>query len=549
MQVSQDQADSVRRSLDRVRDNHGALSELFFRDLFCQAPELRSVVNDSATEDLGAMVIKAVAIAVDDFESFDALRPTIERLGSTLRKSGVDSAAFDLAAEAFIRAVAASTKDGLDDSARTDWRSVLGPMIAALKAGAGLGIAEEREGQHKVTVFKVETGRSQSGDGEPSTTRSGRGSSKEFPTGRPSLVATSTSEAAARQTAANETTDEEIDAELGEAGKESEANKVVLERNQLAPIDVPRTVTIQYVGDGSGRGTPLQTILDVSLGNGIAHTHVCGGVAKCSTCRIRILDGVENCLPRNGAEKKIAEAKEFPAELRLACQTRIVGPVTVRRLVRDAVDARAAAGKQVERVGREVPLAVMFADIRGFTRFSEANFAYDVVHALNRYFDVIGKAIDSNHGHIDKYIGDGVMALFGLEPQRSLTACSDAVNAALSAIENLDSVNKYLSVELNEQFQIAIGINYGDVIVGEIGYADRRQFTAIGDAVNTAARLEAEAKARDATLLISESTWRSLPDSTKALGRQVRLKLRGKRDTAVAYDMSPDQVGQNSDCS
>ena len=204
----------------------------------------------------------------------------------------------------------------------------------------------------------------------------------------------------------------------------------------------------------------------------------------------------------------------------------------------ETADVHDAAELGSDYAGREIPLAVMFTDIKGFTPFAESNLAYDVVHALNRYFDVVGKAVDVRGGYIDKYIGDGVMVLFGLDRGRSTHPCIDAVEAAFDALDRMRPVNAYLQTHLDRTFQVAIGIHYGHAVVGEVGYKLKRQFTAIGDVVNTAARLEEEAKRHGVGLLVTDEVLRELPPEMCRIGKTVELSLRGKTGQTTAYSIA-----------
>lgn len=145
----------------------------------------------------------------------------------------------------------------------------------------------------------------------------------------------------------------------------------------------------------SVEATPDETILQVSLQAGIPHTHICGGNARCSTCRVLILEGLAHCTPRNSEEQVLASSLHFSPDIRLACQTRVTADVELRRLVLDAEDVDltsqlGAAARTSSAVGQEKRMTVLFADIRGFTAFAEALPPYDVVHVLNRYFDLMG---------------------------------------------------------------------------------------------------------------------------------------------------------------
>src|SRR5260370_40784633 len=148
-----------------------------------------------------------------------------------------------------------------------------------------------------------------------------------------------------------------------------------------------RMIKVTYQnGPTSEEVDPALTLPQISLKHGVPHVHECGGHARCSTCRVMIRDGLENVLQRNEAEKRLAEFKGFGADVRLACQTRVRGPVLIRRLVHDDKDAAIAEAEHAESSGCEKALAILVSVIREFTPLSEANLPYDVVHMLNRYF-------------------------------------------------------------------------------------------------------------------------------------------------------------------
>src|SRR5436305_8583209 len=164
---------------------------------------------------------------------------------------------------------------------------------------------------------------------------------------------------------------------------------------------------------------PDETILQASLRAAIPHAHACGGHARCSTCRVQIVEGLDRCAPRNEKENELAARLHFSPEIRLACQTTVNGDVKLRRLVLDAEDIKLTAqpsrADATAPIGEEKKLAILFADIRGFTPFAERLLPYDVVHVLNRYYYEVGRAISEHGGRIDNYMGDGLLALFGID--------------------------------------------------------------------------------------------------------------------------------------
>jgi adenylate cyclase len=268
------------------------------------------------------------------------------------------------------------------------------------------------------------------------------------------------------------------------------------------------------------------SLLQLARQSGIPHVAACGGNARCSTCRVLVLDGLENLTPRTEAEARLALLKGFEPNIRLACQTHARGPATVRRLVWDERDIELALAGTPHSTGREATLAILFSDIRSFTPFAEHSLPYDVVHVLNRYFRDMGGAVLRHGGYIDKYIGDGLMALFGLDADDPARACRQAVLAALDMQRDLPELNRYLSDHFGTTLEIGIGIHCGSVIVAEIGHPRRMQLTAIGDAVNVASRVESATKEVGARLLVTAEVAAALGGDF-VLGRRLAVHLKG----------------------
>ncbi|MCI0695214.1 adenylate/guanylate cyclase domain-containing protein [candidate division KSB1 bacterium] len=282
-----------------------------------------------------------------------------------------------------------------------------------------------------------------------------------------------------------------------------------------------------------------ESILQASLRAGIPHAHACGGKARCSTCRVLILEGLENCNPRSPKEKKLAERLHFGPEIRLACQTRITGNVKLRRPVLDEIDVELTSqiepGAAPSPVGEEKKIAILFADISGYTSFCEALPPYDVIHVLSRYFHLMGKVITRQGGYISDYIGDGIMALFGIEDPAG-TALR-AVKAGVEMLAMVEKLNPYLEMMYNKSFQIRIGVHYGEVVVGTIGVANMKKTAAIGDAVNFASRIEAANKEMGTKFLISEDTYNEVRDHVRVNRCCIHVTLRGKSGEYILYEV------------
>jgi adenylate cyclase len=146
---------------------------------------------------------------------------------------------------------------------------------------------------------------------------------------------------------------------------------------------------------------------------------------------------------------------------------------------------------------------VLFSDVRDFTTLSEKMPPAVVTGVLQRYFDRMVHAVHRFDGTVDKFIGDGMMVLFGA-PRKSADPCGDAVRCALAMMEQLDQLNADFAREGLPTLVIGIGINYGTVTVGNIGSSERHNYSAIGDAVNVAARVEGLTKELGRKIVITE---------------------------------------------
>ncbi len=299
-------------------------------------------------------------------------------------------------------------------------------------------------------------------------------------------------------------------------------------------------VNIHYLPDDvQVKTTTDKTILMTSLEAGIPHTHVCGGNARCSTCRIAVLDGLEHCLPRNANERALAERLSFPPMVRLACQTRITGDVTVRRLVLDDQDiqitSQISPGAVPGSIGEEKHLGILFADIRGFTSFAEALPPYDVIHALNRFFQGMDTAIRYFGGNIDNYMGDGLLALFdGANPHE---VALRSVKAGLGMLKEWEELSPYFEATYSKSLDMGIGLHYGQVVLGNLGSFRHKRVTVIGDAVNFASRIESANKEAGTRFLVSDDTYEMVKDEIQ-IGRTIQVLVKGKTGEHTLYEVT-----------
>lgn len=292
-------------------------------------------------------------------------------------------------------------------------------------------------------------------------------------------------------------------------------------------------VSIEYPGDKVVRSAKGASILEISKLNDIPHASVCGGRGRCSTCRVRVIDGADGLSTASAEEIRVLERVGAPPHVRLACQAVPSGDISIVPLLPPNASVRDTGRRSPDLAGQERDIAILFADLRSFTQFSEKKLPYDVVFVLNRYFAHMGEAVEEAGGHLDKFIGDGVMALFGTK-SNAQTGARQAMKAAREMSKKLADLNEQLKDELDEPLRIGIGIHLGAAIIGEMGYGTATGLTAIGDSVNTASRLESMTKEFGAQLIFSEDVALSA-DAETASYEQHEADVRGRDETIKVF--------------
>jgi adenylate cyclase len=245
------------------------------------------------------------------------------------------------------------------------------------------------------------------------------------------------------------------------------------------------------------------TVLEASRLGGIPHYSVCGGKGQCSTCRVQVVEGGASQPSPEPIEQRTLNRIRATPDVRLACQLRPTHDIAVVPLLVPVSESTIPTYSQTTSPGREREIVVFFCDLRHFTTLTEERLPFDIVFLLNRYFAIVGKAVEDAGGRIDKFIGDGAMALFGIGHPPD-EACRQALKAAATIIREVDHLSEELAEELSEPLRIAIGIHTGLAVVGSMGYGNVKNLTAIGDTVNVASRLESAAKEFETALVLSE---------------------------------------------
>jgi adenylate cyclase len=286
---------------------------------------------------------------------------------------------------------------------------------------------------------------------------------------------------------------------------------------------------------GNGRTVRVPrnfSVLEASLRFQIPHASVCGGRARCSTCRIRII-GDCSALPEPSPREAFVLNRVGAADpsIRLACQLRPGTDLSFFQLFTPHTLSAGANVSQPQRIGEERYLVSMFVDMRGSTRLAENQLPFDTVFIVNRFLAAVSQAVVECGGQPNQFIGDGLLALFGLASSRRV-ACRAAIRAAAIIAANVEELNQFLKHDLREPIRFGIGIHGGEVIIGDIGYRDHMVFTALGDAVNVAARLQDMTKSLSCEAIVSEEVRITAGLAADGLPQQ-EVSIRGRSEPMI----------------
>ena len=185
--------------------------------------------------------------------------------------------------------------------------------------------------------------------------------------------------------------------------------------------------------------------------------------------------------------------------------------------------------------GKRAIVTVLFSDIRGFTSMSEKMSAEDVSMILNEYFAQMEPIINKYNGVINKFIGDAIMVIFG-EPIQDINHPKNAVKCAYEMLKKVSYLREKWLDEGRPKFEIGVGINTGEVFIGNIGTENRMEYTVIGDSVNLASRIEGYNKVYKTNLLISSSTYNSVSDCADVI-KIKEVQIRGKAKKMDIYEV------------
>jgi adenylate cyclase len=291
-----------------------------------------------------------------------------------------------------------------------------------------------------------------------------------------------------------------------------------------------RLVRIRYPGR-SVEVPPGFSVLEASREFGIPHLSLCGGRARCSTCRVRVVSSAQGLPAPEGDEARTLARIGAGTGVRLACQLRPTSEIEVQPLM--AARVAGVAALEVAGAARERDIVVLFSDLRRWTTISERQLPFDLVYVLDRYFEAVGDAVREAGGIPNQFIGDSVMALFGVDGDRQLAA-RQALDAAARIEQRMAVLNESLVHEFGRPLDFGIGIHAGTAAIATVGYRETRSLSAVGDAVNTASRLQEMTKLLGARLVVSQTAF-ECAGSPPGEWERHEVPIRGREGSLVVF--------------
>ncbi len=245
------------------------------------------------------------------------------------------------------------------------------------------------------------------------------------------------------------------------------------------------------------------SLLEASRWAAIPHTSVCGGRARCTTCRVRIWHGLDGLAPAAPIEQNALKWIRAPHDVRLACQVRPETDITITPLV---PISRLRDGLRLDlSEARERNVTALHADLRDSVRLAAGRLPYDALFIVDRYIQATTSAILSNGGHITSVAGDGIMSVFGVDCDAA-TAARQALSAAEALWRGIDRISDDLADDIGSRLRFGIGIHSGLAVIGTLGSPNQQSLQFLGDTGNIAARLQSLSRDMNCTLVLSAET-------------------------------------------
>jgi adenylate cyclase len=255
----------------------------------------------------------------------------------------------------------------------------------------------------------------------------------------------------------------------------------------------------------SGRVMPVAsgaTVLETLRENGVSHASLCGGRARCTTCRVLVTRGLDMLSAPSRLEVRALARIGARPGMRLACQVCPTADLSIMPLL--AADASASDGTiHAGLEGNERLVTVLFVELQDSAALGESKLPFDLLYILNQFFSEMNRALHSTNGRYAHFTGDGFVALYGLDANDPADGVREALHGSREMLARIDQLNSRLKGDLPRPLRIGIGIHYGEAIVGSIGPPASQTLSAIGETMNICARLKGLTREFDCAVTIS----------------------------------------------
>jgi len=271
------------------------------------------------------------------------------------------------------------------------------------------------------------------------------------------------------------------------------------------------------------------SVLEASRMAGVPHASTCGGRARCTLCRVRVLSDMPQPAPGEVERRVLERLGADWRTVRLACQLRPIHSISVWPLVPPSASKAFLQRRQLRAVPEERFGAFMFVDMRDSTQVAAERLPFDSIFIVNRFLSAVSAAVVQAGGLPNQFLGDGLLAIFGLGTDPA-TACRQALAALPLVATNIGHLNAAVKQQLQRPIRFGIGLHCGRTVMGEIGFRDHVTFTALGDPLNVASRLEQLTKELGCESIVSEEVFREAGVSGDRLP-QLAAQLRGRKES------------------
>jgi adenylate cyclase len=304
-------------------------------------------------------------------------------------------------------------------------------------------------------------------------------------------------------------------------------------------------ISIIFQRQGRFEVEPGTTILEAARRFGLFHADHCGSRSECSTCRVWVIAGEQNCSAMQETERHMLTAHRLKPPVRLACQTHILGPIRVQILLRNENEVQnvtnLAAINDGTMPGMQIPLVIMKAAIHDYDEFVKNNIPYEAIGILQKFRSLTENFLAEYQGHVCEASGPAFTAVFGLEGDTA-EAIPRALGCARRLVMGFQEVNEYLERYCDVRRELGLGLHAGLTIAGHLGSEGRRQLCILGEAPRVAEQLLHLTKSASAKILISEPIFTVVRDRFP-ITRAFSARVPGKDERLSVFEVAEQSTG------